>query len=470
VRTKIVATIGPASSSADMIEALLAAGVSVARLNCAHGDAASLAPVVERLRAAAATRKQPLALLADLGGPKIRIGKLQGGAVELVAGATVTLTPEPIVGDATRMHLDYQRLAKDVSPGQPVALGDGGIRLAVERIEADDVVTTVRAGGVLRQRKGVVVPGADIDLPALTPKDLADLDFLASVDVEYVGLSFVRSADDVAKLRSELARRSSHARVVAKIETAQAVERLEAIVRAADAVMVARGDLGLECPIEVVPILQKRIIALCNRFARPVITATQMLESMTERPSPTRAEATDVANAVVDGTDAVMLSGETAVGTYPVQTVEVMGRILEQAERLCSHAPERLGTDATPDAAMAESVAHAACTIAESLDAYAIICFTHTDATARRLSKWRPRRPIIGVTSDARTWRRLALVWNVDPRLVDAMRDGFDEVCASALSYLREQGLLSSGRPVVFTAGMPFGAGGLTNSIRVERA
>ncbi len=464
-RTKIVATIGPASADAATIDALLDAGLAVARLNCAHGTAASLAAMIATLRARAAARGAPLAILADLGGPKLRIGHFAGGSVQLETGDTFTLTTADVLGDATRVHVDYPALPAEVHVGDGIFLNDGLVHLTVTAINGVDIETRVDVGGALSDRKGLSVPETVLGVPSLTARDLADLDVLAAHPVDCVGLSFVRSADDIAQLRAELARRGLPATIVAKIEKAQAVAQLGPILAAADAVMVARGDLGVECPIAEVPVLQKRIIAAAIDAGVPVITATQMLESMVANPRPTRAEASDVANAVLDGSDAVMLSAETATGQYPVATVRVMRAILAEAERFATERralPGRQRDVPPPDA-----IARSACLAAESVGAAAIVCLTQSGATARAVARWRPPQRIVAVTPEERIWRQLALVWGVEPRRLSLQAADFDHACSELVRVLRADGTLPAEGPIVLTLGLPFGQGSWTNTLRI---
>jgi pyruvate kinase len=469
VRTRIVATIGPASEAPETIDALLEAGLDVARVNCAHGTPESRAAVIARLRERAARRERPLAILADLGGPKLRVGRVAGGAVELREGAACTLTPEPITGDAARVPVSYAGLAGEVADGDPIYLNDGLIQLRVTGTTGADVHTRVEVPGWLGDHKGLSVPGSGLALPSLTDKDLRDLDALAATPPDFIGLSFVRSEQDVELLREQLRTRAFEAAIVAKIEKPQAIDRLSAVVAAADAVMVARGDLGVECPIAEVPILQKRIIAACQAAAVPVITATQMLESMVANPRPTRAEASDVANAVLDGSDAVMLSAETATGQFPVHTVRTMRAIIDEAERFAAATGAGRGGTPPPDGDIAAAIGHGAYVAAESAAAAAIVCLTGSGATARAVSRWRPRRRIIAATPFHATWRRLALPWGVEPHLVDAFGDDFDAACARILGALRAAQRLPPGATVVITAGLPFTRRGRTNTLRIER-
>jgi len=466
--TKIVATIGPASDSPGMIDTLLAAGMSVARLNCAHADHDTLRRLIDSLRSAAVLRGRPLAILADLGGPKIRVGRLAGGSIQLVEGNPFTLCTEELTGDEHRVSVNHPDLPQDVKDGDVIYLNDGLIRLVVTEVTASTVATRIEIGGWLSDGKGLSVPGSEISLPSLTEKDWRDVDFLAQAGVDYVGLSFVRSPADVEGLRRGLAERGAVIPIVAKIEKAQAIARLEAIVAAADAVMVARGDLGVECPIEEIPVLQKRIIRACRNAGVPVITATQMLESMVLVPRPTRAEATDVATAVLDGTDAVMLSAETATGQHPRAAVAVMARIIARTERFADEDRQRFrATDVSEPLSAADAIARSACLAADSIRAAAILCLTQSGATARHLAKWRPRQPILAVTPLATTHAQLALSWGVEPILSHRFEDDLDRASEQVVGQLRAAGRVTAGQQVVVTAGLPFAERMTTNTLRI---
>lgn len=469
-RTKIVATIGPASDSPETIDALLDAGVDVARLNCAHGTEASLRATIARLRERAARRDEPLAILADLGGPKLRIGRFAAGRIELRRGEPFTLTMLDVPGDETRVSVSYPDLADEIQPGTTVFLNDGLVKLKVARVAGTEIETLVETGGELSDRKGLSVPTLPLRLPALTDADRRALDVVLAEGVDYVGLSFVRSVKDIDLLREVIAAHGSATPIVAKIEKAQAIDELDAIAASADAVMVARGDLGVEVPIEDVPVLQKRIIEACRRAGTPVITATQMLESMERSPLPTRAEATDVANAVLDGTDAVMLSGETASGRHPVDSVRMMRRIILAAERHAKSGPPLAPPDVAAGApwSIADAASSGAAIVAGTAGAAAIVAITRSGATARSLARWRPRQPIIAVTEDERRRRQLALVWGVEPLVASGLGDDFDSACAAIVAKLRAHTELGSRVRVVLTAGLPFGGATGTNTIRVE--
>jgi pyruvate kinase len=468
VRTKIVATIGPATAAVDKVHALAEIGVDVVRLNFAHGSHDSHRQVVQWVREAAAVVGKPMAILADLAGPKIRIGTLPE-PLNLGDRNTVVLAPEE-VASGDEIPTTYAALASDVQPGNRVLLDDGLMELRVLEVDAPRVTCRVMRGGLLRSNKGMNLPGIHVSAPALTEKDIQDLEFIQSMDIEYIGLSFVQRPDDIRDLRSRI---TGHSLIVAKIEKDTALENLEAILSLTDAVMVARGDLGVELPFEQVPIAQKKIIQLANLYGRPVITATQMLESMIEYPRPTRAEASDVANALFDGTDAVMLSGETAVGRYPFLAVEAMVRIAGEIERTASfeEGPKydmpmlhRLRIGATPTE---HAIAAATTEAVRLLGAPAVVTFTNTGGTTRLVSSYRPPVPILGVTDRSETWRQLALVWGVHP-VMCTTEVNYDNMLAAAREYLLQNRMARPGQRVVVTAGVPFHVRGTTNLLRVE--
>jgi len=467
-RAKIVCTIGPASSSPEKLAALVEAGMDVARLNFSHGTHQDHAQVIAELRRLAAQRNRPLTLLQDLQGPKIRTGPLAAGPVELVAGAPFTLTTRPVPGDAACVSTTYPQLPADVKPGDQLLLSDGLLRLEVKGVRGEDVECMVVDGGQLRARAGINLPGVSVSAPSLTAKDEADLEFGIAQEVDYVALSFVRRAADVTDLKERLARRGAAIGVVPKIEKPEALDELEAILSAADAVMIARGDLGVELSPERVPFIQKQIIRQAAQFKVPVITATQMLESMIEHPRPTRAEASDVANAVFDGTDAVMLSGETAAGRYPVEAAAMMARIVREAETHLAFAPERRrrdeGTVSFPDA-----MAEAACRAAAEVKAVAIVAFTQSGFTARLISKHRPSVPVVAFTPHPRILRRLGLYWGVLPRYSPFIADT-EQMITRADQALLEENLTRPGDPLVFLAGSPSSQQGTTNLMKLHWA
>jgi pyruvate kinase len=464
-RTRIVCTLGPASDTDDIVRAMIRAGMDVARLNFSHGDHKTHAARVERVRRIAREENANVAILADLQGPKIRVGEIENGAVRLMPGAMLTLTPRTVLGTAELIHVDDPGLAETVRPGNRILMDDGLIELRVDSIRGNEVVARVVNGGELKSRKGVNLPGVPLKISALTDKDRADVLFALEQGVDFIALSFVRRADDVSELKQLIQAHGAKVPVIAKIEKPEAVENIDAILQASDGLMVARGDLGVESLPEQVPIFQKTIIRKANAVGKPVITATQMLESMIQNPRPTRAEASDVANAILDGTDAVMLSGETAVGKYPVQAVEMMARIGETVEaslQFQSCAFKSGEATSTTDA-----IGNATCEIARQLNAKLIITATSSGFTARMISRHRPLTPIFAVTSSERTQRQLALVWGVNATLVSAAMQTEDLVQAS-LSAAMQQGLVQSGDVVVVTGGVPLGIAGRTNMIQVR--
>ena len=452
-KTKIVATIGPSSREASVLDQLIGAGMDVARINASHADHATIRAEVRALREAARRAAREVGVILDLMGPKLRVGEIAGGEAYLRQGGYFTLTTLPVPGDATRASAEYPDLLSALQPGDAVLLDDGTLRLRVVDTADTEVRCRVEAGGVLRSRKGINLPGARLQAPALTEKDLADLELGLELGVDWVALSFVRSSRDLVRLRQALRERGSGVPVLAKIEKAEAMGDLEAVVGEADAVMVARGDLGVEMPLEEIPLLQKRIIEVAARQGKPVVTATQMLQSMIDNPSPTRAEVTDVANAVFDGSDAVMLSGETAVGRYPVEAVDTMRRIVLSTETALPYAgwlEERRGWMGRGEV---EAVCFAACELARQVGATAIVAPTETGFTARQMSRFRPRQPILAPTPDVGVARRLSIFWGVYPRLV-GMRGGMEEVFAAAEEMASREGYLSPGDAVVITAGI----------------
>lgn len=463
-RTKIVCTLGPSSSSRDALLSLVEAGLNVARLNFSHGTHEQHAEVIATVREVAASVGRPVALLGDLQGPRIRIGDL-AAPIQLDDGSDVVLAPED-VSRPGEIPITYERMATDVHAGDRVLIDDGLIELVVLDVAEPRVTARVLHGGPLKSHKGMNLPGVHVSVPSLTEKDRDDVRFAVEQGLDYLALSFVRKADDLAELRALVPREIL---IVAKIEKDVALENIDEIIRASDGVMVARGDLGVELPFEEVPIAQKRIIALATRLGRPVITATQMLESMIHNPRPTRAEASDVANAILDGTDAVMLSAETAAGKYPRLAVEAMARIIREIE---SHpAPFRrdaraatLGTVDTEHA-----IAAASATAARNLGAPLIIVFTKSGFTARVMSSHRPTVPILGLTDEERTYRQLALVWGVIPELVPHQKD-YEAMARIGMDRARENGLVQQGDRVIVTAGIPFDVPGTTNLLKVETA
>jgi pyruvate kinase len=463
-KTKIVCTIGPASCGEDKLAAMIVGGMDVARLNFSHGTHEEHARVIRSVRTISARLGRSVAILQDLCGPKIRTGALQGGgAVHLVDGAEITITTRPVPGNASLIATAYARLPADVNPGDGILLADGLMELQVLRKDATSVTCRVVHGGLLGEHKGMNLPGVKLSAPAITEKDVADLDFGLAQGVDYVAVSFVRQADDLLQLRRLLQERNADLPIIAKIEKPEAVQNLEAILTACDGVMVARGDLGVEMNPEKVPILQKQIIEAANRHGALVITATQMLESMIGNPRPTRAEASDVANAILDGTDAVMLSAETSVGHYPVEALQMMVRIALEAEA----SGRGYAVTGQLRSAYPQAIAHAACTIAGDLELKAICAFTQTGRTARLVSKERPKAPILAFTHDRRVFNLVALYWGVSPLLVD-FAGSTEDLFHCVETELLSRRLASSGDSVVVLGGLPLAAKGTTNFLKIQ--
>jgi pyruvate kinase len=469
-RAKIVATIGPACQDADTLEKLLAAGMDVARLNFSHGVHADHAEVIARIRTASRHHRRAVAILQDLQGPKIRTGKLKAGreGVRLVQGATLTITvEEELVGDASLVSTTYPHLAEDVRPGDRILVDDGLLELRVLETDGVRVRTEVVEGGILGESKGINLPGVNIRAEAMSEKDRDDMAFGLANGVDYVALSFVRSPDDIARCREEMLRCGRSVPIIAKIEKPEALGVLDEIVAAADGLMVARGDLGVEIEPERVPGIQKDICRRASLAGKPVIIATQMLNSMIEHPRPTRAEASDVANGIWDGADAVMLSGETASGRFPLQSLQMMDRIVREAEatpdaiRLPAVDPRSYRAD------FPEVTAAAACRAAEASGAALICCFTLSGSTARLVSRFRPSVPIVGFSPDQDIRRRLALYWGVVPRVMEPVKNT-DLVADLVSERLLEDQLCQPGDRVVLVHGSPIGVAGQTNSLRLH--
>jgi pyruvate kinase len=466
-RAKIICTLGPASTDPGRIGALIDAGMNCARLNMSHGSHEEHAARLATVRAQAAERGRAVAALLDLQGPKTRIGTFAHGRVSLQVGADFIITTRKVEGDEHRVSTDLPELCQDVRPGNLILLADGMLKLEVTEVRGDEVLTRVVVGGVLSDHKGLALPGVKVSTPPLTEKDLADVEWGLGQGVDFVALSFARTARDVAHLRSLCLRDGVQVPVIAKIESTEGVERLDEIVEVADGIMVARGDLGVELGPEKVPLLQKLAIETANRRGKLVITATEMLESMVKAPRPTRAEASDVANAILDGTDALMLSAETAVGAYPVETVRTMSTIAEEIERSARYRsrlePTSLALHVSTDA-----IARAAVVASREIGAVAIACYTETGVTARLLSEYRPDVPIVALTSQIANYRRLALEWGVLPRLIKP-HPSIDLLVDGALDELRALALCRPGDWVVITMSMPGGFGQPTNVLKLHR-
>ena len=461
--SKIVCTIGPASRSPRTIERLLHAGMDVARLNFSHGSHANHAESIAMLRAAALQIHKPIAILADLQGPKIRTGPLAGGApVILRAGQQFVITTARVLGDSTRVSTVFKPLPREVHRGDRILLSDGLIELRVQQIRGREVICEVVNGGALGEHKGINLPGVKLRVPALTPKDREDLLFALKHGANYIAVSFVRRPEDVVLAKALVRRAGKDTPVIAKLEKPEAIENLDAILRVADGVMVARGDLGVEMSPERVPVVQKTIIKRAREFRRPVITATQMLESMTENPRPTRAEASDVANAIFDGSDAVMLSAETASGRYPVEAVSMMARIIEEAESSITEFPRPAPQERLK---VAETVAELVCHASRELHMKLIAVFTHSGFTARLISRYRPLVPIVAFSPEEETRRRMALIWGVRPQTIFDVRK-VDGLAAVAEKRLVEERLVRKGDVIGIVAGTPMGIRGTTNFMK----
>lgn len=464
--TKIVCTIGPASEAKDTLKAMIEAGMNVARFNLSHGSRDDHRQRINAVRQAAKETGRNVGILLDLAGPRIRLGRL-AAPVFLRAGQDLTLTTEDVLGNEERIAVNYPGLPQDVKPGDTILLGDGVVALKVRATGPDYVLCRVENDGEVSSHKGVNLPGVKTSLPALTDKDVGDLHFAVEEGADFVAASFVRKAQDVLAVRKVLEEAGADIPIIAKIETWEAVEKIEEIIKVADGVMVARGDLGLEVGAEEVPLLQKRIISRCNRLGKPVITATQMLESMVNNPRPTRAEASDVANAIMDGTDAVMLSAETAAGKYPVEAVQTMARIAARTEEELPYAELIRQRKEFSRHTVTDAISYATCTTATDLEAAAILTSTETGYTARMVAKYRPRCPIVAVTPYAPVMRRLALVWGVEPLLVRRI-SSTDEMIDTAIEAGLAAGLIRAGDLVVITAGVPVGVHGTTNLLKVH--
>ena len=463
---KIVATLGPASSDLDTMRQMFLAGVDAFRLNFSHGSAEDHRARIAALRALERETARPIGILADLQGPKLRVGTFVGGPVMLAEGAAFRLDLDPAPGDVHRASLPHPEIFAALAPGAELLLNDGRLRLAVERCGADFAETRVLVGGKLSDRKGVNVPGVVLPLTSLTPKDRRDLELALELGVDWVALSFVQRPEDLDEARALIKER---ALIMCKLEKPAAVDRLDEIVERSDAVMVARGDLGVELPAERVPSIQKRIVRSCRRLGRPVIVATQMLESMVESPVPTRAEASDVATAIYDGVDAVMLSAESAAGKHPVEAVAMMNRIIEQVEADpayrqmidASHTPALPG-----EADIAEAIVAAMRDAVALLHARAIVCYTSSGHTSLRAARVRPEAPVLSLTPRPETARRLALVWGIHSVQIKDVSNVV-EMTASACNTARRESFAEAGQTIVAIAGVPFGTSGTTNLMRI---
>ena len=467
-KTKIVCTIGPSSESLENTKKLISAGMNVARLNFSHGDYEEHGNLIKVIRQASQELNKTVAILLDTKGPEIRLGKLKEEPIDLVQGEYITLTTEEILGDINRVPVTYKELPSDVSVGATILIDDGLIGLTVLDIQGTEIKCQIVNSGQIKSKKGVNVPGVAISMPGLTEKDISDIKFGIEVGVDFIAASFVRRASDVLEIRELLERHDArHIHIISKIENQQGVDNLDEILEVSDGLMVARGDLGVEIPAEEVPLVQKQMIEKCNRAGKPVITATQMLDSMQRNPRPTRAEASDVANAIFDGTDAIMLSGETAAGKYPVESVQTMSRIAESAESALHYREIFTKQANAQQTSVTEAISQAVANSALDLEAKAIVTSTESGYTARMVSKYKPKSPIIAVTPVEQVLRRLQLVWGVIP-VKGVSASTTDEMFEIAVQGALESGLVRLGDTIVITAGVPVGRSGTTNLIKIH--
>ncbi len=468
-RTKIVCTIGPSCNTQEKIEDLLLHGMNVARVNFSHGTHQDHAEVIKHIRKAAKKYKYSIPILMDLQGPKIRVGQMKDGGQKLETGSTVKITGEDVEGTGSIVPIDYKNLLHEAEVGNTILLDDGLLEFKVTEKYPDSLEAKVVIGGVLKSRKGVNLPNVRISIPSLTEKDIKDLEFGIDHDVDLIALSFVRTAKDVRDIISRVRAAGSQAAIIAKIEKPEALDVIDEIIEEADGIMVARGDLGIEIPTEQVPVVQKMIIEKCRMAGKPVITATQMLDSMINNPRPTRAESSDVANAVLDGTDAVMLSGETAAGEYPMEAVNVMDRICRSIEEKRPQIYNSLGyrKPEWKEKQVIESLAYSCVSIADNVEAKAISTITHSGNTARRIAKFRPKVPIVAFTESQKVRRQLNLVWGVYSVRLDELFDT-DRSVRLMEEYLRDNGMVKNGDRVIVATGMPIAKRGRTNMIKVS--
>lgn len=469
-RTKIVCTLGPSTDNEEVLRQLMLEGMAVARMNFSHGSHEEQKVRLDAVKKLREELDLPVAALLDTKGPEIRIGEVEGGKLELKAGQVFTLTNEEMVGTSEKVSITYKELYQDVCPGDSILIDDGLIGMEVLRIEESEIVCQVKNGGFISNRKGVNVPGVELKMPFVSQKDYEDILFAAEQGFDYIAASFTRTAEDILELRKILQTHNGEGiRIIAKIENMQGVENCAAILRVADGIMIARGDMGVEIPLEEVPVIQKKLIRLCISMDKPVITATQMLDSMIKNPRPTRAETSDVSNAIYQGTSAIMLSGETAAGAYPVEAVKTMARIAERTEKDIDYTvefkPRRLSR--RPD--VTNAISHATCTTAMDLKAAAIVAVSKSGKTVGSISKYRPSVPIIGCSTEERVCRQLNLCWGVVPILMEE-EDSADELFDHAVEKAEQKGLIKRGELAVITAGVPLGMSGTTNMIKVHVA
>lgn len=467
-KTKIVCTMGPSTDDEGVLQALIREGMDVARFNFSHGTHADHKQRMDALKEARVACGRPVAILLDTKGPEIRVKTFQNGKQELVAGQEFVLTTREVEGTEKEVSVTYQDLCKDVRKGTTILIDDGLIEMQVKSVEPEDVICEVINGGVVSNNKGINIPGVHLSMPYMNNKDQEDVLFGIEQQVDFVAASFVRTADDVRRMRAVLDVNGGEGiKIISKIENMQGVENIDEIISVSDGIMVARGDMGVEIPCEEVPVIQKKIIKKVYEAGKVVITATQMLESMIQHPRPTRAETTDVANAIYDGTSAIMLSGETAAGKYPVEAVRMMARIANRAEEDIDYRKRFFHTERQANPDITDAICHATCTTAHDLNAKAIITVTKSGHSARMISRYRPKCDIIGCTTDERASRQLSMSWGVKPVLIAEESDVFD-LFDSAIEASKEIGILEEGDITVITSGVPIGRSGTTNMIKVQ--
>ena len=468
-KTKIVCTIGPASEDKEIFKKLVQNGLNVARLNFSHGDHEEHLKRINMIKEVREELNVPVAILLDTKGPEIRTGKFKEPSVLLEEGQTFTLTSRDVLGDKTICNVSYDGLAKDVKSGDTILIDDGLVALRVEEIIDDtDIRCIVENAGEVKDHKGINVPGVKINLPAITEKDISDIKFVIEQDIDFIAASFVRKAEDVLAIKKILEdNNAEHIQIISKIENQEGVDNLHEIIRLSDGIMVARGDLGVEIPTEEMPLVQKEMIRQCNKFAKPVITATQMLDSMIRNPRPTRAEVTDVANAILDGTDAIMLSGETAAGKYPVEAVKTMTDIAKRIEASIDYRDLLKKKATQKETTMTDAISNATCFTAMDLDASAIITATASGYTARMVSKFRPKASIIAATTSESVRRKLSLIWGLYSVLTEEA-DSTDDIVDISVEKALEEGYINRGELIVITAGVPVGITGTTNLIKAH--
>jgi pyruvate kinase len=462
-RIKILATLGPASSESAMIRRLFEAGADIFRINMSHTPHDKMRELVATIRNVESSYGRPIGILVDLQGPKLRLGAFEGGVVQLQNGQTLTLDNDQTLGDANRVYLPHPEILAALRPGHTLLLDDGKVKLIAEETSPTRAVTRIVVGGRMSDRKGVSLPDTDLPVSAMTPKDRADLDAALNTGIDWVALSFVQRADDVLDAKKIIRGRAA---VMAKIEKPQAIDRLADIIEAADALMVARGDLGVEMPLERVPGLQKQMTRMARRAGKPVVVATQMLESMIQAPVPTRAEVSDVATAVYEGADAIMLSAESAAGKYPVEAVSTMNKIGEEVERDQVYRSVISAQRPEPEATAGDAIADAARQIAQTLDLPVIICWTSSGSTAIRVARERPSTPVVAITPNLATGRKLSVVWGVHCVVAEDARDQ-DDMVNRAGSIAFRDGFVRAGQRVLIVAGVPLGTPGTTNMVRI---